>query len=229
MFSSLLNKLLKHHDLSEEEAAEAMAEIMAGKAAPAQIGALLIGLAMKGERPDEIVGLAKTMRLNAVKLTGSRSNVFDTCGTGGDQSNTFNVSSVAALVVAGSEFRFEQSAGVLQGHVALACQDAQRQIGAMLQLLHALLQLHSLEHFPAAAGGILLHALGQDLDDIAQDLGLRIRIRSQRHVEGDALDEQNIAYLLGLDRRRAVLLGGDAHLADRGDGVDFRQLRVVLH
>ena len=46
----------------------------------------------------------------------------------------------AALVVAGSEFRFEQSAGVLQGHVALACQDAQRQIGAMLQLLHALLQ-----------------------------------------------------------------------------------------
>ena len=113
----------------------------------------------------------------------------------------------AALVVAGSEFRFEQSAGALQGHVALACQDAQRQIGTMLQLLHA---------------------LGQDLDDIAQDLGLRIRIRSQRHVEGDALDEQNIAYLLGLDRRRAVLLGGDAHLADRGDGVDFRQLRVVF-
>ena len=73
----------------------------------------------------------------------------------------------AALVVAGSEFRFEQSAGALQGHVALACQDAQRQIGTMLQLLHALLQLHSLEYFPAAAGDILLHALGQDLDDIA--------------------------------------------------------------
>ena len=103
MFSSLLNKLLKHHDLSEEEAAEAMAEIMAGNAAAAQIGALLIGLAMKGERPNEIVGLARTMRANAVQLTKPRSNVFDTCGTGGDQSNTFNVSSVAALVLAGCE------------------------------------------------------------------------------------------------------------------------------
>ncbi len=103
MFSSLLNKLLKHHDLSEEEAAGAMAEIMAGRAAPAQIGALLIGLAMKGERPNEIVGFARTMRANAVQLTGARSNVFDTCGTGGDQSNTFNVSSVAALVLAGCE------------------------------------------------------------------------------------------------------------------------------
>ena len=94
---------MKHHDLSEEEAAEAMAEIMAGNAAAAQIGALLIGLAMKGERPNEIVGLARTMRANAVQLTKPRSNVFDTCGTGGDRSNTFNVSSVAALVLAGCE------------------------------------------------------------------------------------------------------------------------------
>ncbi|HJO17648.1 MAG TPA: anthranilate phosphoribosyltransferase [Vicinamibacterales bacterium] len=103
MFSRVLNKLLKHHDLSEEEAAEAMAEIMAGNAAASQIGALLIGLAIKGERPNEIVGLARTMRANAVQLTKPRSNVFDTCGTGGDQSNTFNVSSVAALVIAGCE------------------------------------------------------------------------------------------------------------------------------
>ncbi len=94
---------MKHHDLSEEEAAEAMAEIMAGNAAASQIGALLIGLAIKGERPNEIVGLARTMRANAVQLTKPRSNVFDTCGTGGDQSNTFNVSSVAALVIAGCE------------------------------------------------------------------------------------------------------------------------------
>jgi anthranilate phosphoribosyltransferase len=80
-----------------------MAEIMAGNAAASQIGALLIGLAIKGERPNEIVGLARTMRANAVQLTKPRSNVFDTCGTGGDQSNTFNVSSVAALVIAGCE------------------------------------------------------------------------------------------------------------------------------
>ena len=66
MFSALLEKLMKQHDLSADEAAGAMQEIMAGRAAPAQIGGLLIGLAMKGERPDEIVGLARTMRANAV-------------------------------------------------------------------------------------------------------------------------------------------------------------------
>ena len=103
MFSTLLDKLLKHHDLSSSEAAAAMEEIMAGRAAPAQIGGLLIGLAMKGERPDEIVGLARTMRANAVLLVSTRGEVFDTCGTGGDQSHTFNVSSVVALVLAGCD------------------------------------------------------------------------------------------------------------------------------
>ena len=103
MFSTLLDKLLKHHDLSSSEAAAAMEEIMAGRAAPAQIGGLLIGLAMKGERPDEIVGLARTMRANAVRLVSTRGEVFDTCGTGGDQSHTFNVSSVVALVLAGCD------------------------------------------------------------------------------------------------------------------------------
>ncbi|MDP7691706.1 MAG: hypothetical protein QGG89_07695 [Vicinamibacterales bacterium] len=65
MFAALLEKLSKHYDLSADEAAGAMEEIMAGRAAPAQIGGFLIGLAMKGERPDEIVGLARTMRANA--------------------------------------------------------------------------------------------------------------------------------------------------------------------
>ncbi|HJO37193.1 MAG: anthranilate phosphoribosyltransferase [Vicinamibacterales bacterium] len=101
MFAALLEKLSKHYDLSADEAAGAMEEIMAGRAAPAQIGGFLIGLAMKGERPDEIVGLARTMRANAVQLSTPLANVFDTCGTGGDRSHTFNVSSVAALVLAG--------------------------------------------------------------------------------------------------------------------------------
>jgi anthranilate phosphoribosyltransferase len=73
---------------------------MEGRAAPAQIAGLLIGLSMKGERPAEIVGLARTMREHAVKLRGSYPDAFDTCGTGGDGAGTFNVSSVVALVIA---------------------------------------------------------------------------------------------------------------------------------
>src|SRR5262249_5037781 len=83
-----------------DEAAAAMAQVMAGQVAEAQIAGLLIGLAMKGERPAEIVGLARTMRANAVQLSRHFDGVFDTCGTGGDRSGTFNISSCAAIVVA---------------------------------------------------------------------------------------------------------------------------------
>ena len=101
MFSSLIEKLTRREDLTVDEASAAMAEVMEGRAAPAQIAGLLVGLAMKGERPEEIVGLAKAMRAHAVTLS-KRSDeiVFDTCGTGGDRSGTFNISSCAAIVVA---------------------------------------------------------------------------------------------------------------------------------
>src|SRR5688500_14557010 len=111
MFSHLIEKLGRREDLTADEASAAMAEVMEGRAAPAQIAGFLIGLSMKGERPAEIVGLAKTMREHAVKLTkgpGSPGNnvpVFDTCGTGGDRSGTFNISSCAAIVVAGCGVR----------------------------------------------------------------------------------------------------------------------------
>jgi anthranilate phosphoribosyltransferase len=100
MLSALLEKLVRYEDLTEDEAAAAMREVMEGRASPAAIGALLSALVMKGERPAEIVGFARTMREHAVKLAASPGDVFDTCGTGGDRSGTFNISSAAALVVA---------------------------------------------------------------------------------------------------------------------------------
>jgi anthranilate phosphoribosyltransferase len=100
MFAPLLEKLHRREDLSSDEAAAAMEEIMDGRAQPAQIAGLLVALGMKGERPGEIVGLARTMRARATKLSRTYHPVFDTCGTGGDRAHTFNVSTVAALVVA---------------------------------------------------------------------------------------------------------------------------------
>ena len=100
MFPALIDKLQRRQDLTVEEAAAAMDEIMEGRAQPAQIAGLLIGLAMKGERPSEVVGLARTMRAKATRLSRPFAPVFDTCGTGGDRAHTFNVSTVAALVVA---------------------------------------------------------------------------------------------------------------------------------
>jgi anthranilate phosphoribosyltransferase len=105
VFPPLIEKVMRREDLTSEEAAAAMAEVMEGRAADAQIAGLLIGLAMKGERPAEIVGLATTMRAHAVKLSTDRERVFDTCGTGGDRSGTFNISSCVALVVAACGIR----------------------------------------------------------------------------------------------------------------------------
>jgi anthranilate phosphoribosyltransferase len=100
MFTELLEKVVRHEDLTEAEASGAMREVMEGRAPAASLAALLAALVMKGERPAEIVGFAKTMREHAVKLSVSPGEVFDTCGTGGDRSGTFNISSAAALVIA---------------------------------------------------------------------------------------------------------------------------------
>jgi len=100
MFQDLIDKLTRHEDLTADEAAAAMTEVMEGRAAPSHLTALLIGLAMKGERPVEIVGLARAMRASAVRISERYDDLFDTCGTGGDRSGTFNISSCATLVVA---------------------------------------------------------------------------------------------------------------------------------
>jgi anthranilate phosphoribosyltransferase len=100
MLASLIEKLVRHEDLTTDEAAEAMREVMEGRAAPGALAGLLAALVMKGERPEEIAGLARTMREHAVSLTTPPGEVFDTCGTGGDRAGTFNVSSAAAVVVA---------------------------------------------------------------------------------------------------------------------------------
>jgi anthranilate phosphoribosyltransferase len=93
-----LAKVMRGERLTEEEAGGAMATIMEGEATPAQIGGLLAALAVRGETEDEVVGFARTMRARAVPL--SARGAVDTCGTGGDGAGTFNISTVASLVVA---------------------------------------------------------------------------------------------------------------------------------
>ena len=100
MFTPLIEKVARHEDLTEDEAAAVMREVMEGRAPSTSLAALLAVLRMKGERPAEIVGFARTMRAHAVAVSRPAGTVFDTCGTGGDGSGTFNISSAAALVVA---------------------------------------------------------------------------------------------------------------------------------
>ncbi len=97
---SYLQKIMEGRDLSVEEAEALMDEIF-NKATDAQIGALLIALRLKGESVSEIAGLAKKMRYSAVRIRPRvKGTLVDTCGTGGDASNTINVSTAAAIVSA---------------------------------------------------------------------------------------------------------------------------------
>ena len=100
MFTPLVERVVRHEDLTADEAAAAMDQVMTGQALPATLASLLTALVMKGERPAEIVGFARSMRAHSVKLSSPIADVFDTCGTGGDRSGTFNISSAAAIVIA---------------------------------------------------------------------------------------------------------------------------------
>jgi anthranilate phosphoribosyltransferase len=101
MIKSAINLLVSNINLSETEMAECMNEIMEGKATDAQIGAFLTALRIKGETVEEITGAARIMREKATTIKAP-DGVLDTCGTGGDMSHTFNISTTTAFVVAGA-------------------------------------------------------------------------------------------------------------------------------
>ena len=117
MIIDALCKIANHrHSLSREESRAVMSELLAGKATDAQVAALLVALHMKGETVEEIVGFAEAIRAAAVPLSNGdgsaldisgteREALVDTCGTGGDASDTFNISTATALTIAGAGVR----------------------------------------------------------------------------------------------------------------------------
>ena len=116
MIKDAIAKVVGGEDLTQAEMEEAMDEIMSGKATPAQIGSFITALRMKGETVDEIVGAARIMRNKSLKvnldnhqvnidrdeINIEEETILDTCGTGGDGTNTFNVSTATAFVAAGA-------------------------------------------------------------------------------------------------------------------------------
>ncbi len=102
MIKEVIQQIAEGRDLTQEQAYAALTEIMEGAATEAQIGALLVALRIKGERPEEVAGFARAMREHALQVPVEAEGVIDTCGTGGDCLHTFNISTLAALVAAGA-------------------------------------------------------------------------------------------------------------------------------
>ena len=100
-----INMVINQTDLDQEQMAGVMRTIMTGGATPAQIGGFLVGLRMKGETVNEITAAARVMRELAEKVASWPEYLVDTCGTGGDASGTFNISTASAFVAAGAGAR----------------------------------------------------------------------------------------------------------------------------
>src|SRR4030042_88113 len=103
MITETIQKLIEGRNLTYREASETMQEIMSEKVTNSQIAALLTALRMKGETVEEITAFAEVMRELCDRIRPKvRGRLVDTCGTGGDRTKTFNVSTAAAFVIAGA-------------------------------------------------------------------------------------------------------------------------------
>lgn len=112
MFKDVLNQLLNRQDLSHDQMLAIMQQVMGGELTPAQIAAFLIALRMKGETVDEIAAAATVMRALSTKVdVYNTANLVDTCGTGGDGIQTFNVSTASAFIVAAAGARVAKHGG----------------------------------------------------------------------------------------------------------------------
>jgi anthranilate phosphoribosyltransferase len=103
MIKPILEKLMRRENLTRQEAAQLLDELLAESAGEAEIAAALTALAMKGETAEELVGFAETMRTHALKVDSKHDLILDTAGTGGSRKKTFNVSTAAALVIAAAD------------------------------------------------------------------------------------------------------------------------------
>ena len=101
-FSEMLTDLVDRRDPSAERMRTLLTEVMAGRMSEVETAALLVALRMKGETAEELAAAASVLREHMVRLETGRLDVLDTCGTGGDGCNTFNISTAAALVAAGA-------------------------------------------------------------------------------------------------------------------------------
>jgi len=170
MIQDAIARVIDKKDLAMDEMTVVMEEITTGQATPAQIASLLTALRMKGETVDEITAAARVMRQKATRITveeassGDSIPILDTCGTGGDQLKTFNISTAAAFVAAGAGIRVAKHGN---RSVSSSCgsADVLEAMGINLQLapvrIASSIRLHGIGFlFAPVLHGSMKHAIG---------------------------------------------------------------------
>lgn len=166
-----INKVVRAENLTEEETIRAFQIIMHGAANPAQIAALLVALRMKGETVEEITGAAKVMRAKAVPFNAP-GNALDTCGTGGDASGSFNISTTVAFVVAGCGVPVAK-----HGNKAISSQsgsaDVLSQLGVNIEASKETMEKALREANICFMMAPLFHSAMRHVAPVRKDLGIR--------------------------------------------------------
>ncbi len=236
VITEAVRALVEPRHLTRIEAAAAMDAIMAGSATNAQIAAFLTALRMKGETTEELIGFAQVMRQNAVRvgphaeevaaLTGTdRETLIDTCGTGGDASGTFNVSTVTAFVVAGAGLKVAKH-GNRSASARCGSADVVETLGVSLELtppqvarcidevgigfLYAPLLHTAMRHVMAARREIGIRTVFNLLGPLTNPAGANAQVIG---VAAPALTEQLARVLAELGTMRAFVVHG-------ADGLD---------
>ena len=223
MIQQAIDKLVNGRDLSRDEAVGAMEEIIEGQATQAQFGAFVIALRLKGETVDEITGLAQVMRAKSVKVAFDGPSV-DTCGTGGDDLGTFNISTVSAFVVAGAGPTVAKhgnramssqcgSADILEWYgvkIDLGPEGVKRcmeEVG--IGFMFAPRYHPAMKHAVGPRREIGVRTVFNVLGPLTNPAGAQCQVLG---VATDALGEKMVQVLAGLGSERALVVHGEDHL-----------------
>jgi anthranilate phosphoribosyltransferase len=235
MIREAIAKAVKGEDLGEVLAMGAMEEIMSGSATPAQIGAFLTAMRVKGETVEELTGAARIMRAKSVKLNLNngtvtldrdeinvdRETVLDTCGTGGDGTRTFNISTTSAFVVAGKGIRVAKhgnravssecgSADVLEAlgvNLDVSTTDVERSIGQIgIGFLYAPLFHGAMKYAAGPRREMGIRTLFNLLGPLTNPAGASVQVLG---VYDPALTAKLAAVLRNLGSREAFVVCGE--------------------
>ncbi len=234
MISSVIQRVVAGSDLGADETHAAFSAIMDAKATPAQIGGLLVALRMKGERVEEIAGAARAMRERVVPVRAESTPLLDTCGTGGDSSGTFNISTAVAIVAAGTGLVHVAKHGNRSISSRCGSADLLEEIGIRIdlspeQVAEAIDELGIGFIFAPAHHPAMKHAMGP-----RRELGMRTIFNllgpltnpagATRQMMGvfDAALVEPLAHVLhALGAERAIVVSGEGGLDEAGlDGMN---------
>ncbi len=220
MIETAIESAIRGTDLTREQARDAMQVIMVGDATPAQIAGYLVALRMKGETVDEIVGSAEAMREAAVMIETDSDELVDTAGTGGDEADTINISTAAALVAAGAGVRVAKhgnrsvsskcgSADVLEELGVALVEDPARQSAILAQVgfafLFAPFQHPAMKHAVGARRELGVRTVFNVLGPLTNPAGAR---RQLVGVYDESLVEKLARVLIELGALRAMVVHG---------------------